>query len=930
MGELQNVLFGGLNALKQPNLLQITEALYADDCFLDTDAIVGRNGYRACLNGAIGSPGTPQHIGRFRPTATSARTVVVAGGTIYLCKDPSTESTSNGTVDLARDVNGSDAIAINAFGVNDIVSGVSLGFAYFLTSNNTSNQWYRLDSNYILSVITPLSAPGTLNAYAYDNGSPGSVTAPTAVSWIAFSSLTVPSGSNLWEITLVSNSTGGWGGMPSTWIGCAGSEGGITDPSPGAYVNYKLPAAVNATGDDWLAIAIAPHTSSGSTTYPVQIQVAQDNSGSPGVWQNAGQVYCPVSSPSPINAVLLDMRQMDPDTRAAIRWIQFLVPSTIAGGGRFMFYGYAFLPSQFVSPPPVNYYLDFEDTVTGITSPLSAALSVNAINTPVATYPNAYMYSGGSPSSTGGQNSIFQGSSGATGTNGISSVFNAVAGGAGMPTPQQIGEVIAITTTTPVFTAAELSDGVVARLWKDTPSGRRLVNTASVGSAQNVTIVDYGGVQVLANAGYEAGGPPPSPTCLAGYAGRLAAGVLQRLWISSFIPPSTTDSPNQIPILSLSWSGGVVTATVASTSALYDGGTVTITGATNTGYNGTFIVTGLPTPTTFTYAVSSNPGLGSTATGYFAPSSPLPAWPPIAIEEADGWAYDVAPSAEEQITALNGDGDALYVFTNEACYVLPDLDPGSVPSLVMRRGALGNHAACYAEDAIFWASYDGVYSASGLTRIKEVTQDIRNLYIDWLLPTGSVMIAYQTRKLMVMQSQGPGNGTRYLRFDFVTGRWTRGTLYDEWYGVVDFMGTITDGSPATTIEQLWGITNSGWVVRWQPNATEDNQGAGGLWTQPIPNWRFSTGFWLESYQYIVRGLLVDASAAVNVTVAKTVAAANSAQARTFALVPYANQDEVWQPCAGDFQGYKFRFEMDGANSVSVNRLLFEMAAIARK
>lgn len=60
-------------------------------------------------------------------------------------------------------------------------------------------------------------------------------------------------------------------------------------------------------------------------------------------------------------------------------------------------------------------------------------------------------------------------------------------------------------------------------------------------------------------------------------------------------------------IVSLAWSGGVVTATTTAAHGLVTGANATIAGAAPAGYNGTFPVTVTGT-TTFTYALAANPG----------------------------------------------------------------------------------------------------------------------------------------------------------------------------------------------------------------------------------------------------------------------------------------------------------------------------------
>ena len=65
-------------------------------------------------------------------------------------------------------------------------------------------------------------------------------------------------------------------------------------------------------------------------------------------------------------------------------------------------------------------------------------------------------------------------------------------------------------------------------------------------------------------------------------------------------------------LTAISWSGGVVTATTTTNHNLTVGSTVQVLGCVPTGYNGTFVVTALPSSTQFRYALVSNPGVETT------------------------------------------------------------------------------------------------------------------------------------------------------------------------------------------------------------------------------------------------------------------------------------------------------------------------------
>jgi hypothetical protein len=102
---------------------------------------------------------------------------------------------------------------------------------------------------------------------------------------------------------------------------------------------------------------------------------------------------------------------------------------------------------------------------------------------------------------------------------------------------------------------------------------------------------------------------------------------------AALVPPTVTtetgfpmSGESYFTLSSLSWSGGMVTAT-ASASTGYTSGQqfpATITGASPAGYNGTFFATATGSAT-FTYALASNPG-GTSSTGSWNLASPVTQW----------------------------------------------------------------------------------------------------------------------------------------------------------------------------------------------------------------------------------------------------------------------------------------------------------------
>jgi hypothetical protein len=808
MPVLEPVPIGGLASLDDDNLIGFDQALLADDCTLDTQAIVGRNGYRSLTAAAILGSGVPQFLGRFRPSAASARIVAVVNGHILLITDASSDTASDGAV--------TDLGAV--FGTTAAISGAQLASNFYLGADD-GTCLQRIDVSYVLHPLCGLPA----------------AVAPTAalggqLTWTAFTSLAAPTVSGC---VLQTNASTGFSGMASTWRGFTKTNNGNDDPANGSYAAYKLASTFDASGCDWLAVTVSPHTQDRFAYYAwnVEIQCAVDVAGSPGTWQTVGNIYDTPGDGAP-NLVFCDLRTLDSTTRIAIRWMRFYLTwiSQSGGnsGGKFITYGFMFLPSQPADPPPFTYYVDLFDPATGTQSDLSPPLVVNGTNASFASYPDSYMQ-WGQPTNTGGQDNLFGGNKARN--------FNLSAPLA-LPTQEQIGQVVTISGNVPAFSGFA---SVTVRLWKDTSSGRRLVGSqAGVTTGGAYSITDNGALGVLANQLYAAQGNAPLLSALGAHAGRLIAGQSNRAYISSFTPTSDT-------------------------------------------------------------------------------TNPVPQWPAIALEDADGWSYDVSPAPTEQIKHIDGEGDAVYIATQKTVYALSDLTPGTVPYLVYKRGCLGRQAMLYAEDVVFWAANDGVYQASNVSDASEMSQDVRRLYVDWLLPNTNVCIGYQSRKLYVFQD------TRFLRYDFVKRHWTRGTLND----TVRMVLSYTD--PDGTADRMLLLCTSRLIGRWLPSVARDMIiGTNAATGAAIPAWQYGTGFTVSPEPVVLKGLLLDATGDITFTEAKTVTAPTSPnQMRQFTVTKDNTlpQDESWTPCPSDFRMEKMRLQFSGANTTVLRRALFERQII---
>lgn len=701
MPALDDIFFYGLESREVDERIPFQAALKADDCTLDTDAIVGRIGYTSAISGALAGSGTPQHEGRFRPDINSARTVVVVAGQVFVVTDPTTPTAGDGVKTSLG----------TPFGATDIISGAALNSSYYLSTDSATLPWVRINwtspDTYTLETLS-----------AIPQGAQPSASVVSSLTWTVFNTIT-PTVSGC---VVQDNSKAGFTQMNSAWRGFSATDNGNDDPVTGSYAQYKLAAAVDATGDDWVAVAVSPHDSGGiGVQYEVDVQVAVDVAGSPGTFYTVGHIYdIPPAADSP-NLVFCDLRTLLASTRSAIRWIKFLLVGS--AGGKFITYGYMFLPATPVANPG-HFFVDFENVSTGEFSTLTQELDVTIPQAIVASYPDSRMGNNIAHSS-GGQDDPFSASN--------QYVFNP--GGSGGPTLQQVGGVITITGTAPTFSTPAT---LLARLWEDTDNGRRLVSSQTVTTGQAYTFVVAGGDSILANQLYIAGGVPPRASTITAHDQRLVAMYQNRVYISSFVPTSDT-------------------------------------------------------------------------------SNPFPQWPDIAIEDADGWSFDVFPNRKEQGQIVLGASDALYIITNETWYFMSDLTPNSPVFVVFKRGGLGHQGGGYFEDRAFVASWDGVYEGVGRANPIEMSEGIRRIYQDWLAPDSNVCIGYDpdTRSLYVFQDY------RYIRYRFPLqgqpGKWTRGTLANRVRFAANWMDLVNN-VPSTFFTDAWAgatqlqtlQTRSGW------------------------------------------------------------------------------------------------------------------------
>ena len=511
---------GGLSGLDADELATIDQPINCDDCVTDDNTISGRAGYRAAIAGTLGSTSV-QHAGRYRPSPSFSRVVDVVGGAINTITDPSSESASDGA--------GTSAGTPFASSAN--ISGAQLNKDYYIGTDEAAVAMRRLK----------FTAPSTMTLETLEalrQGNALTLTAFSSLAWTVFSGIT-PTVSGC---VLQTTANTGFASMAASWRGFAKTNNGNDDPTTGASAQYKLAADFDATSYDWLAIAVSPHDSTLGPNYQVTIALAYDVAGSPGTFNNVGVIYdVPPIGGSP-NLIYLYLRDLDTVVKSAVRYIRFTVDGL--NGGKFITYGYMFLPSRSKTNPEL-YYATCQNPATGQESPATAGLTVLVRDSDVVlpSYPNSYMTSN-QPTNNGANEML---------SNANIRIFNSqVSPPIPLPALSDIGAV----KTLNIPLDASWIAGYVVRLWKDTPNGRRLVNTRTLTggdvAATTIALTDNGGIGTLANELYKPGGAPPRTNAVAARGGRLVCAYENRLYVSSFVPPDANNSPfPQFPAIPL-------------------------------------------------------------------------------------------------------------------------------------------------------------------------------------------------------------------------------------------------------------------------------------------------------------------------------------------------------------------------------------------
>jgi len=306
-------------------------------------------------------------------------------------------------------------------------------------------------------------------------------------------------------------------------------------------------------------------------------------------------------------------------------------------------------------------------------------------------------------------------------------------------------------------------------------------------------------------------------------------------------------------------------------------------------------------------------------------TDPFPQFPAIPLIPADGWSFDIAPTSSEGVLWCGRGDNAAYILTNEAAYLLTNLDAplSGTPPLykVWERGVIGRRSACWAEEALYWCAHDGIYKTQARASAEELTKPIRRLFRAWFQPDATVVMGYQDRKLYAIRGQN------MLRFDFVTETWTRHTLAhtllhgDDWR------------DPTGIYQQMWFQESAGNLFRWQPGLNPaDSSRAVSDAGAAISFWTYSTGFSLRLlFSYTagygdvktrVRSVFCDtAGGSVTASLYKD-ATASPSGSKTFT----AGEHQL--PFAPEPTAYKWRLGLTAANAVSVRRVLWERPPVS--
>lgn len=807
MGELSAIPIGGVEALLGDELVGFDSALEAHNCYVDDGQISGRNGYRSILPSAtaIGSGSdVPQGVWRFRPSLSSARTIVVAAGTVYLVTDRSAEGLSDGTVTSLG----------NVFGATATVSGVQSGRYFYLFSDESPTKSVRITPSYTLEVMTSLSAPTDVtHTLAKPQTVRYTMTPVTSTSPACYVSHVSPGGATYSDFWFV-----------------YGSPTQRTRPPQGGYLTFDLGATQDWSSYAYIACMVSPRRSWASSDHPVvTIEVSADNTS----YAKIGEVYdgLPEEKYGPTVAYL-PLTGMGSEALQQVRYVRYTLSN--AGevwGSQGCFWGvYGHCLIAMVSGVGTYYYkFTAKNSSTGVRSPMSGTADGYAVTVTKLSKDDVPKYHSLSCDKANGGVEDYT-DHGTCSVDYTSEPTYRIANynmGLALPPRDKWSGIPTLTCAIPVDSRYPNADTI--ELWRMTPNGWRLAGTKTLtGGETTVSITDGGGDVVQSAELYQPFGSQQRAYAACARAGaRLVAGLSNQLSISSYIAPGET-------------------------------------------------------------------------------ADPIPSWPPTATEDWHGWSFQIAPSTAEQIISLQ-DGDYLYVLTNLAVHTMLNVQPGSPFYKSSAHGCVGRNAAIVCELGLVYASADAIYVLDGRGPNTELTQRVRRLYASWFAPNSSVVLGYQNRKLYAFC------GSKYMRYDIVTGTWTTGTIA----GTVAAAASWVDpGNPV--VERLCLLFTDRRVALWESSATSDLMFGATAGTS-IQNWLYSTGMAASSVKTKVGRFLVDATGTVRVGIART---ADGGLEREKVVEQGQDGAPRELPAWSDASSYQWRVVFQAANGVRLRRAMW--------
>lgn len=259
------------------------------------------------------------------------------------------------------------------------------------------------------------------------------------------------------------------------------------------------------------------------------------------------------------------------------------------------------------------------------------------------------------------------------------------------------------------------------------------------------------------------------------------------------------------------------------------------------------------------------------------------------VEETDGWSFELGPNNSDQVQALVS-GDSLYILTNERCYSMPSLSPGTLPVMVFARGCVGRDAAIYVENLLIYASHDGIYAVAERTGVEELSESVRFRYIHWLRPSSKTLLGYRNRVLYVIEKE------RMLCFSFVTKRWTQHILGHSVAGAT----TYTDPG----LQQHFVLcTETLFVARVLDDALRDE----GL-DREIGSMTYATGYVRETTKLIVPHIQTESDYPVQVR-------GHIDRKRNVFRSCDMDTGEDQRPFSGDYAARRIRFTLRAPSTV---------------